>query len=843
MSRARWRRKLGLVLAAFGTLALAAFAAPAALAAELNVDGATVLSTTSVKVTFDATVDTSGEVTSNYSISPFLAVGHASRTNANNAVVLTVGPMLNGLLYWITVDGVSGTKGSMPRPESVTFIGTSQSVNSQSVGHDDFNRASGFLTSDTPVSGTWSVRHEDGGNDMSLVTSPSLTGTPGDWALRSYVSNTDAEADNAAVLHLLGGGAEYFTSAYVYVPSGQGWETDHAVGLLRVNQSEWSAHARISAFAESSTVYSLKVNFKSTGNAYYGEQLVMRGITFDAWHWFQMRVRNSTSSTKPGIIQVWVDGRLRYSHDSIYVAQKAITYAEAGIMHNVTTLTGPPSTTITDAWRLGAAYQLPSLLLDTTAPQAAVVAPVAGQPSRGTVDFTAGTSDDVDVLRAEFMLDGTRIATDDVPPFTIRLDTSTLTDGAHTFAVGATDTSGNAAASDVVTAPVDNTQATVALVGAAPTPFTPDGDGTDDTVVFSYSTVEPTLQHVTVTTPGGQEVATLRAWSLWGAGRQDVTWDGRRDDGTPADEGSYVLTAEVRDLVSPPLPANTVSTGITLVDGLAAVQADPTPFSPNADGVRDTTGIGYTLLADGAVTVVVEDGEGLAVRTLLDRVAQTDGARTVDWDGRDAEDALAPDGAYTVRVSVTTALGTTTGSTRVVLDTLPPESRSDALEGVWYTSLPSITLSADDEASAVTGTQYAIDEDGWSDFTAPVAVPEGVHTLRYRSTDEAGNVEEVRQAVLWIDQTPPQTTDNSDSEPRQSFTLMLTPADGGSGVAATEYRIDGGFWQSGTSVTLRIAIRHKRSGYTRGSHTIEYRSIDVAGNVESTRSCHVVLGG
>jgi hypothetical protein len=41
---------------------------------------------------------------------------------------------------------------------------------------------------------------------------------------------------------------------------------------------------------------------------------------------------------------------------------------------------------------------------------------------------------------------------------------------------------------------------------------------------------------------------------------------------------------------------------------------------------------------------------------------------------------------------------------------------------------------------------------------------------------------------------------------------------------------------------LRIAIRHKRSGYRPGAHLIEYRSTDTAGNVETTQSCTVTLG-
>ena len=94
-------------------------------------------------------------------------------------------------------------------------------------------------------------------------------------------------------------------------------------------------------------------------------------------------------------------------------------------------------------------------------------------------------------------------------------------------------------------------------------------------------------------------------------------------------------------------------------------------------------------------------------------------------------------------------------------------------------------------------------------------------------------------ARIWHGRT---TTDNADGLPHHSFSVVLTPSDALSGVAATSYRIDHGAWHSGTSVTLRTAIRHKRGGYSRGAHLIEYRSTDNAGNVEGIKSCTVTLG-
>lgn len=65
---------------------------------------------------------------------------------------------------------------------------------------------------------------------------------------------------------------------------------------------------------------------------------------------------------------------------------------------------------------------------------------------------------------------------------------------------------------------------------------------------------------------------------------------------------------------------------------------------------------------------------------------------------------------------------------------------------------------------------------------------------------------------------------------RKSYSGTLSCNDnGGSGCAKTEYRINGGAWITGTSIYIN----------TKGTHTVEYRSTDAAGNVENTRSATV----
>ena len=63
-------------------------------------------------------------------------------------------------------------------------------------------------------------------------------------------------------------------------------------------------------------------------------------------------------------------------------------------------------------------------------------------------------------------------------------------------------------------------------------------------------------------------------------------------------------------------------------------------------------------------------------------------------------------------------------------------------------------------------------------------------------------------------------------------TLTATDETGGSGVASTEYRIDEGEW---TDYTAPFVISEP------GTHTVEFRSTDVAGNEEAVKSLEVVV--
>jgi hypothetical protein len=76
-------------------------------------------------------------------------------------------------------------------------------------------------------------------------------------------------------------------------------------------------------------------------------------------------------------------------------------------------------------------------------------------------------------------------------------------------------------------------------------------------------------------------------------------------------------------------------------------------FTPNADGYHDTAQIRFVLGRPDAVSVALADARGRVVRHLAqDRPLPADERVRFHWGGRTDSGARAPDGTYTVRVTL-----------------------------------------------------------------------------------------------------------------------------------------------------------------------------------------------
>lgn len=93
---------------------------------------------------------------------------------------------------------------------------------------------------------------------------------------------------------------------------------------------------------------------------------------------------------------------------------------------------------------------------DTTAPTVSLTAPTAGATLSGTTALTASASDNVGVSKVEFYVDGTLKGTDNASPYSLSLDTTTLTNASHSFTAKAYDAANNVTTSTAVAATVNN---------------------------------------------------------------------------------------------------------------------------------------------------------------------------------------------------------------------------------------------------------------------------------------------------------------------------------------------------------------------------------------------------
>src|ERR671935_746409 len=208
------------------------------------------------------------------------------------------------------------------------------------------------------------------------------------------------------------------------------------------------------------------------------------------------------------------------------------------------------------------------------------------------------------------------------------------------------------------------------------------------------------------------------------------------------------------------------------------------------------------------------------------------------------------DGHYDFRTVAYDVAGNETASApvtaRLADNTAPNATMNDP--GPYLRAAVNLTSVTSDpngaDGSGVASVAYEYSTDGgatWAPTTAAfntTAVADGNIELHVVATDNAGNVATSAAVTDLVDNTKPATSDNAPSGYQSSpVTVTLSPSDAGSGVNVTEYAVDGGPFQVGTSVTIPAPA----DGSNDGAHTIAYFSADNAGNIEQVKSTSVLI--
>jgi hypothetical protein len=150
----------------------------------------------------------------------------------------------------------------------------------------------------------------------------------------------------------------------------------------------------------------------------------------------------------------------------------------------------------------------------------------------------------------------------------------------------------------------------------------------------------------------------------------------------------------------------------------------------------------------------------------------------------------------------------------------------------WSRTNVSVTLSVYDDMSGAAKTEYKLSsEDAWQTYAGPIALTaEGSFQLQYRSTDLAGNVEQMQEQAVRIDKTAPAYTlkangtvfvDGTQYTDDQTVKFELAANDALSGVANQTITIDGQPYTNGAAYDLAGKL---------GQHKLNIIISDQAGN-------------
>ena len=167
--------------------------------------------------------------------------------------------------------------------------------------------------------------------------------------------------------------------------------------------------------------------------------------------------------------------------------------------------------------------------------------------------------------------------------------------------------------------------------------------------------------------------------------------------------------------------------------------------------------------------------------------------------------------------------------TNIKLDRTAPITNDD-YDGAWRCSDFAVNLTATDNLSGVYGIFYRVDDGPTENVGNSGSLPfstEGNYKLEYWGMDLAGNSEPQHTVWVKLDRTSPATTHNYDGLWHNSdFTITLGAEDGLSGIAGICYNINNG-------PTMNVSFDGQPHIVTeRSNNTLEYWSVDVAGNEE-----------
>jgi len=342
-----------------------------------------------------------------------------------------------------------------------------------------------------------------------------------------------------------------------------------------------------------------------------------------------------------------------------------------------------------------------------------------------------------------------------------------VADGDYQAAVFVVDANNNQTEIPIGSFFVDNT-APQATVSADSLFFSPNGDGSKDTVLIRQGGSSEDLWTGTVVDAAGKPARTF-TWKS--SAPSDQVWDGKTDSGAAAPDGAYSYVLEAADRAGNKARIDSLK-GLVLDTRPTPVRigADPSYISPNGDKVQDTVTFKIeTDIKDGITGWRVAVADAVR-REVWVREEKSDKAPdSLVYDGKDGAGKVIPDGAYTVSYRVTYRNGNAPeagGSFNV--DNTPPTAQLDidnrAFSPAGRKKQVTIKMAASER---VTGQGRFLDASG--NVLAQSAPGQTITELVWDGKDPQGN--QVPDGTYGIDVTVSDLAGNTYRTPTEKIVL------------------------------------------------------------------------
>ncbi|MBI3167837.1 MAG: Ig-like domain repeat protein [Chloroflexi bacterium] len=267
------------------------------------------------------------------------------------------------------------------------------------------------------------------------------------------------------------------------------------------------------------------------------------------------------------------------------------------------------------------------------------------------------------------------------------------------------------------------------------------------------------------------------------------------------------------------------ATGLS-ASGTTTYQLDVT--TPQVDGnINGSSGTSGWYISQTSVTASASDAlSGLATFEV--------NADNAGWSNY--TDTTFTDGAHTIQFRATDNAGnvTETAAQSINVDTVAPtlnlSTTGTTGNNGWYVSAVTLTPTANDATSGLAALEVTTDGVTWSSVSGAITLNDGIYTVQFRATDQAGNISETTAQQIKVDATTPSLSLNINGTRGQndwyisSVTVTPNASDAGSGINKVEASVHSGAWETVSSPL----------SFSDGTHTYSIRVTDNAGNVTET---------